>query len=136
MDRKFYLDLAAKGQRMPIAVHLTLHESPNVSEIELNGKLLAESIIKSAQRYNSPLAVPLMDLALEKDALLALYGTPEEKREKFHFDKTVEPEFVEKVSSAPLVSRMVATCEAISSIAAREAELGIDRKSTRLNSSH
>ncbi|MFA5689719.1 MAG: uroporphyrinogen decarboxylase family protein [Kiritimatiellales bacterium] len=125
MDRKFYLDLAAKNQRLPIAVHLTLHEYPNVTEIELNGELLADAVIKSARRHNSPLAVPLMDLTLEKEMLLKLYGVPDADIEKYHFSQTVAPEFIEKISSAPLTPRMKATCEAISYVAAREKELGM-----------
>ncbi len=66
MEREFYLDLAASGLRMPIGTHLVLHEQAHPEEILLDGPRLGEVLIETAHRYTTPLAVPLMDLTLEK----------------------------------------------------------------------
>jgi uroporphyrinogen-III decarboxylase len=47
--------------------------------------LLGEVAEAAARRYASPLAIPLMDLTLEKEDLLRILGTPEAEAETFHF---------------------------------------------------
>lgn len=126
MDRDFYLNLASNGLRLPIATHLVLHENPDVEQVLLKGEELGKSIMETAKRYKSPLAVPLMDLSLEKDALLALLNIPEHEREKFHFNEAGDPAFVKTVASAPfMTSRMMATCDAVRYVAEREKQTGI-----------
>ncbi|MGE4489852.1 MAG: uroporphyrinogen decarboxylase family protein [Kiritimatiellales bacterium] len=125
MNRSFYLDLAANGLRMPIATHLILHENPDVDQVLLDGSALGEAVIETANRYHSPLAVPLMDLALEKDALLALMDIPEADREKFHLSEVGDASFAEKVSTAPFMTpRMKATCDAVQYVAEHESAGG------------
>jgi uroporphyrinogen-III decarboxylase len=114
MDRSFYLDLAAAGLRMPIGTHLVLHGHPDHAAILRDGRRLGTVVEESAARFRTPLAVPLMDLTLEKEALLAAMGVPHDQIESHHFDKPpgAQPGF------AP-TPRMRATCDAISHVASR-----------------
>ena len=114
MDRNYYLGLAEAGLRMPIGTHLVLHEDPDHAAIEFDGERLGAVIAKAAERFNTPLAVPLMDLKLEKEALLAARGIPREEIDSYHFSElpTGTPEF-------QLTPRMLATCEAIRQVAKR-----------------
>lgn len=112
MQRSFYLDLAAAGVRMPIGTHLILHEQSDPEAIVSDGKRLGEVIVRAARRFETPLAFPLMDLTLEKEALALAFGVPGDATEAFHFDQTPEgePEF-------KLTPRMRATAEAIAHVA-------------------
>ena len=70
MKRGYYLELAAAGLRLPIGIDLVLHESPDPQRVLRDGSLLAEVVASAARRYASPLAIPLMDLTLEKEDML------------------------------------------------------------------
>jgi uroporphyrinogen-III decarboxylase len=112
MDRKFYLDLAEAGLRMPIGTHLVLQEHADHDAILLDGDRLGGVVADTADRFNTPLAVPLMDLKLEKEALLHAMGIPQVDIESYHFKEVTaeEPAFV-------LTPRMRATCDAITHVA-------------------
>ena len=112
MDRKYYLDLAEAGLRMPIGTHLVLHEHADHEQVILDGERLGGVVAETADRFNTPLAVPLMDLKLEKEALLHSMGIPDGDIESYHFDEapSATPSFV-------LTPRMRATCDAISHVA-------------------
>ena len=112
MDRKYYLDLADAGLRMPIGTHLLLHEHADHENVILDGERLGGVVADTADRFSTPLAVPLMDLKLEKEALLHSMGIPDADIESFHFDEAPSgnPSFV-------LTPRMRATCDAISHVA-------------------
>ncbi|HNX52111.1 MAG TPA: uroporphyrinogen decarboxylase family protein [Pontiellaceae bacterium] len=126
MQKQFYLDLADRGLRLPIGTHLILHEKANHDTIIHHGDQLGAVMIEAAQYYKSPLAIPLMDLTLEKEAILAILGVPAEEREKFHFDKLPAADAVEKISTAPfMIPRMEATCEAVRYVAEREQQENI-----------
>ena len=112
MDRNYYLELAKAGLRMPIGTHLVLHEDPDHAAIELDGERLGMVAAKAAARFNTPLAVPLMDLKLEKEALLAARGIPAAAIDSYHF--TAPPA---AFTTLELTPRMVATCEAIRYVA-------------------
>ena len=114
MNRQFYLDLAVAGLRMPIGTHLVLHGHVDPKEIELDGPRLGAVVWETAQRFGTPLAVPLMDLTLEKAALLRACGVPEAEVNAHHF--TVPPAAPKHL---PLTPRMQASCEAIAYVAAR-----------------
>jgi hypothetical protein len=86
MNRDFYLDLARAGTRMPLGTDLVLHEHADADAIRHDGPRLGEVILEAAQRYRTPLAVPLMDLTLEKAAIVELLGVAEEG--EFHFEST------------------------------------------------
>ena len=113
MNRQFYLDLAAGGLRLPIGTHLVHHSQADPKAIELDGRRLGAVVLAAAQRFGSPLAFPLMDLTLEKAALLLACGVPEAEIESHHYT-TPPPTPVE----IPLTARMRASCEALTYVAA------------------
>ncbi|MCE5229454.1 hypothetical protein LLG95_07645 [bacterium] len=112
MDRQFYLGLAAAGVRIPIGTHLVLHEHEDHGEILLDGERLGRVVEESARRYGSPLALPLMDLALEKESMLLARGVPVAAIDTFHFD-----EIPGQDGGFHLTRRMEATCGALHYIA-------------------
>ena len=112
MERKFYLDLAASGLRMPIGTHLVLHQHTEPEAILLDGKRLGDILIETAERFKTPLAVPLMDLTLEKEALLLAMGVSPADISQFHF--TEPPSVPNDIALTP---RMKASCEAIAQVA-------------------
>jgi len=85
MDRQYYIDLAASGLSMPIGSDLVLHEYVDPEAILVNGERLGRVLEETAQRFQTPLAFPHMDLELEKSVLLEKLGIPAEERAKFHF---------------------------------------------------
>jgi uroporphyrinogen-III decarboxylase len=114
IDRRFFLDLARSGLRMPIGTHLVLQEKPDSAAIVLDGERLGEVIVETAQRFGTPLAIPLMDLTLEKAALLRAGGVPESQIDAFHF---TEPAALP--ADVPLSDRMFAACVAVAHVARR-----------------
>jgi uroporphyrinogen-III decarboxylase len=87
MDRQRYLDLAAAGHRVPIGADLVLHEQPDAEAVMLDGARLGKVVIDAARRYNTPLALPLMDLRIEKSLLLQALGVPVDQIDQFHFSE-------------------------------------------------
>jgi len=112
MDRQFYLDLAASGISMPIGTHLVLHEHADHAAIVQDGQQLGRVVEESARRFRMPLAFPLMDLKLEKEALLLARGVPSTAVDSFHFS-----EIPEKNGEFQLTKNMAAVCGAIRYIA-------------------
>lgn len=84
MDRGLFLNLARRGIRFPIATDLALHEHRDPEGVRRDPAELGRVIARSAARWRCPLAVPLMDLRLEKADLLNAFGVPEEQAESFH----------------------------------------------------
>jgi uroporphyrinogen-III decarboxylase len=114
MNRQFYLDLAAAALRMPIGTHLVLHGHADAKAIELDGRRLGEVVLETARRFGTPLAVPLMDLTLEKAALLLALGVPAAEIDGYHFTAPPSPP-----AEIPLTPRMQASCAAIRHVAAQ-----------------
>ena len=85
MRQQFYLDLAAQGLRMPIGADLVLHEQPDPEAVMRNGRRLGQVIELTARRYRTPLAMPLMDLRIDKADLLRSLGVAESRADTFHF---------------------------------------------------
>lgn len=85
MIRPLLLELAAAGHRLPIGADLALHEEPRPDEARLDPVLLGRVIERAARRYRSPLALPLMDLRLEKLDLLSALGVAPDAVDGFHF---------------------------------------------------
>src|ERR1700759_3518558 len=85
MDRTFYLELAARGLRMPIGTDLVLNEEREPEKVRVYGAALGQVVARAARRWNTPLAIPLMDLRLEKADLLARFGVSADNAEAFHF---------------------------------------------------
>ncbi|HEV2136086.1 MAG TPA: uroporphyrinogen decarboxylase family protein [Terracidiphilus sp.] len=122
-SRSFYLDLAAGGLRMPIAADLVLNEEREPEKVRRNGSALGRVIELAARRWNSPLAISLMDLRLEKRDLLAALGIPTAEAERFHFTAPLD----ESVLAAACSNRAAGFCpesrardEALSYVASRE----------------
>jgi len=85
MNRAFFLELAGSGLRMPIGTDLALHEHQDHEAIRRDGRRLGEVLASAAATYRTPLAVPLMDLTLEKSALLGLLGISDADAATYHF---------------------------------------------------
>jgi uroporphyrinogen-III decarboxylase len=117
MDRQYYLDLAASGLKMPIGTHLVLHEHADHAVIPDDGRRLGGVIEEAARRFRCPMALPLMDLKLEKEALLLARGISAAEIDSFHFHEPPTDDW-----EVPLTRRMDAVCEAIQYIA-QETEL-------------
>lgn len=107
MERSFYLDLAAGGLRMPIGAHLVLHEQPDPLAVVYDGRRLGQVIVETARRFQTPLAIPLMDLGIEKALLLGITGIPVERIATYHFDAAPDENFM-----AELEPRLAAYCDA------------------------
>src|SRR5579862_7567769 len=90
MPNDFYLELARDGLRMPVGTDLVLHEEENPEGVRKNGPALGRVIEKAARRWQPPLAIPLMDLRLEKMDLLSLAAVSEEQADKFHFSSPLD----------------------------------------------
>jgi uroporphyrinogen-III decarboxylase len=118
--REYFLELAASGLRFPIGTDLILQEQPDPEAILLDGRRLGEVVRLAAERYRCPLAIPLMDLRLEKADLLRSAGVETEDVDKFHF---AEAPPVRKVDDAePFAHRNQANIDAVAHIA-RETSL-------------
>ena len=87
MEANYYIKLAQTGKKMPIATHLVLHEKPDPEAILIDGPRLAEVMLETARRFGNPMALPVMDLTLEKDVLLRKIGIAEEEIEGYHFEE-------------------------------------------------
>ena len=114
MSRPFFLDLAASGHRAPIGTHLVLHTRSDADAILLDGARLGGVVAETAERFRTPLAIPLMDLTLEKASLLGAMGIPAEEVDAFHFEQPPNPS-----GAFQITPRMRATCEAISHVASQ-----------------
>ncbi len=110
--RQRLLELAARGHRAPIGTHLVLHQHAHPHAMQLDGAKLGGVLIEAAARYETPLAMPLMDLAIEKDCLLHALGVPEPEIESYHF--TEPPPLVDDLVATP---KMKAACDAIRVVA-------------------
>lgn len=114
MGKELYLELAARGHRVPIGTHLVLHQQSEPERVLLDAVALGGVVAETARRFDTPLAMPLMDLTLEKAALLAAMGVSASEADGFHLvDCALNPDRI------PLTPRMVATCGAIAEVARR-----------------
>jgi len=105
---------------MPIGADLVLHEEPAPEEILLDAGRLGRVVEKTARRYRTPLAFPLMDLRLEKADLLKFAGVDEREVDLFHFTDPPPEELLASVSRAagrPFSKRIQANQEAVRYIA-------------------
>lgn len=81
-----FLDLARRGLIAPLATDLVLHEDDDPEAVRRDGAALADVLIRAAERYSAPLALPLMDLRLDKADALGNLGMNEFDADRFHFD--------------------------------------------------
>jgi uroporphyrinogen-III decarboxylase len=115
MTSTFFLDLAAKGARFPIGADLTLREHEDSEQILLSGERLGGVMIQAAQRFGCPLALPLMDLTVEKADLLATFlNVDTAVCDTHHLDMAPSDEVIDEVTlSKPLSPRLQANVDAI-----------------------
>jgi uroporphyrinogen-III decarboxylase len=120
MEKNYYINLANKGLRMPIGADLLLREKPNQEEILHDGEMLGKVIEEAANKYHTPLAVPLMDLMLEKTIMLEILGIPKDDIDIYHFDTCPDEKIINTLKDQAgkyLNKRMTADIQAIEYIA-------------------
>lgn len=120
MERTLSQQLAEQGAIIPIGTDLVLREKSDPEAILLDGVELGAVLVEAAARYHTPLAMPLMDLELEKQYLLKMLGVPIHERATYHFSECPGAEALEIVKAAvndPLTPRMQATVEAVAHVA-------------------
>lgn len=120
MDRQYYIYLAASGLRMPIGTDLVLREKSDHHSILTDGRRLGMVVEEAAKRYKSPIAIPLMDLSVEKEAMLTILGIKPEDISTYHFDSAPSPEAFDSVDAGMkkyMTPRMQANTDAIRYIA-------------------
>lgn len=130
MNIDFYHKMAATAPPIPLATHLILHEQPDPDKIIFDGERLGKVMLETARRFNTTLAFPLMDLALEKDLMLQTMGVVKNsvEAEGFLFSDMPTDEAIQTVTDSMDVmvnQRMKASCEAISYIAENGEKDGI-----------
>lgn len=126
MSRQTYLDLARNRHAVPVGADLVLQEKPDAEAILLDGDRLGAVIAEAAQRYGSPLAIPLMDLRVEKDLIGQALGMAPAERESFHLDESPDEAVIDAVRRTAIESptaRMRATARAVRHVAERHGEL-------------
>lgn len=75
---------------MPIGTDLVLGEENEPEKTRKEGVSLGRVVERAARRWHTPLAIPLMDLRLEKVDLLALAGVSEADAESYRFTMPLE----------------------------------------------
>jgi len=111
-----FLDLARQGRHFPIATDLVLRESPQGEEALRDGEALGQVMRAAADRYRSPLALPVMDLQTEKTELLSnWFGVSEADCPAHHLDAVPSDTVRDEVAKGdrPLSPRLRANAEAI-----------------------
>jgi uroporphyrinogen-III decarboxylase len=128
MDRNYYLQLAKEGARMVLATDMVLKEKANHEALLNEGDELGKIIIESSNRYDLPLALPFMDLSLEKEWLLTILGVEKSKIEKYHFDTPLDESIIKQVKDkleTLTTPRIEATCKALTYVAQHSDKLPV-----------
>jgi hypothetical protein len=123
MNREFYLKLAKQGLCMPIGTDLMMHEESEPEKVRNDGAALGRVIERAARHWKTPLAVPLMDLRLEKIDLLALARVSAGEAETYHFASPLSERALANMcgeQTVPLCPGSVARDAALASIAAKK----------------
>lgn len=113
--------LATAGLRTPIGTDLVLHERPDPEAVRLDGRGLAGVVREAAERYRTPLAIPLMDLRLEKADLVRRVRPEAASPDTFHFDAPPPADDLDRArdqGDAPFLPLHRAHFEAIAEVAA------------------
>jgi len=114
--------LAASGLRTPIGTDLVLHERPDPEAVRLDGKRLAGVVREAAERYRTPLAIPLMDLRVEKADLVTRLRPDIVEADIFHFESPpseADLDRARETQGAALLAVQRAHCDAVAEIASR-----------------
>jgi hypothetical protein len=112
--------LAARGLRTPIGTDLVLHERPDPEAVRLDARRLADVVREAAERYRTSLALPIMDLRVEKADLLHRLR-PDTAADTFHFEappSDADLDRARETDGAPLRALHQAQCDAIAGVAA------------------
>jgi uroporphyrinogen-III decarboxylase len=111
--------MAKSGRRLPIATHLVLHEKADPEAILLSGPRMTAVMAETARRFESPLALPVMDLTLEKDFMLRAIGVAAADAAAYHFEEPPSPSQLAAVEAASILDhpRMAANCSALRELA-------------------
>ncbi len=113
------IELARDHHRMPIGTDLLLHEQPAPRKVMNDGPLLGQVMIDTARRFNTPLALSLMDLTLEKADLLARLGVGGDEPQSHHLDAPPDDAMIDKAkatSDVPFGPRNQAHIEALAHV--------------------
>jgi uroporphyrinogen-III decarboxylase len=98
MDRSFYLKMAQAGLAFPLGADLVLKEYYDHESILYDGVRLGHVVAEAARRFRTPLAVPVMDLMLEKAILLRFLGAIDETAiPTWHFSSCPTEEQVSRI---------------------------------------
>jgi len=120
-SREYYIQLANAGLHFPIGADLVLKEHPDHDAILRDGVRLGKVIAQAAERFKTPLAMPVMDLMLEKAMMLrARGGSPETDIPSWHFDTCPTDEQIDRIREGlakPFDSRLQANIDAVRYIA-------------------
>src|SRR4051794_31823340 len=116
MERRFYLELAARRLCMPIGTDLILHDQAAPDDVLVDEEKLGKVVQLAARRYATPLAFPLMDLRVEKADVLEFCRIPECAADAYHFDEAPAKEMIVAYRAAadrPFGARMAANLGAL-----------------------
>ena len=117
MSRQFFLDLAARGHRMPIGTDLILHQQPDPERILLDGDRLGRVVAQAAADFRTPVGLMLMDLKVEKAAIARSFGIAAADTDTFHFAELPAAEtrrsFLSSLASLDPTPRMAANLGAL-----------------------
>jgi uroporphyrinogen-III decarboxylase len=105
---------------MPVGTDLVVHEHPDAEALMEDGLRLGKAVETAARRYRTPLALPLMDLRLEKRDLLGILGYRDRDVDTFHFHEPPPEKAVAQVRHSlqrPLPKRNQAQLDAVRYIA-------------------
>ncbi|MEN6641886.1 MAG: uroporphyrinogen decarboxylase family protein [Armatimonadia bacterium] len=119
MERQYYLNLAQSGLKMPIGTDLVLHEQEDAKAVLRDGVRLGQVMAQAANRYRTPLALPVMNLELEKEQLLALLEVDTEDPARYHFGREdwegLHAKLEDRIGE-PLSEPMQALCDALTGL--------------------
>ncbi len=129
MDKNYYLNIARQKSRMIFGVDLVLSEKNNKEKILNDGAKLGKVIIETTERFGMPLALPFMDLDVEKDELLKIAGiTTAADRSSHPGAAELNENLLRKVKESEdqvLSGRLKANCEAIKYVGGNSAYLPV-----------
>ncbi len=121
MSRDLFLDLTERGARVPIGTDLVLQEKADVEAVLLDGVRLGQVVVEAAERYHTPLAFHLMDLMVEKAAMLDMLALASgHAADSYHFNDVPTDDMLARLDQAlrgPLTPRMQANIDAVAYVA-------------------
>jgi len=120
-NRNYYLNLAKSGISFPLGTDLVLKENADHDAILHDGYRLGKINADSAHRFNTHLAIPVMELLLEKHMMLrAMDGLTDAEIPTWHFSSCPTAKQIADIHhsiNSPLSARMQANVDAVRYIA-------------------